>query len=68
MKSIFTMLAQLFCKHESQECITNFSDDCLIANNPKHTYRSAWRCKKCNKLIYHEEFEPSCKVVNWQAK
>lgn len=66
--SIFDLIKQLLCKHEEQECITNFHGDYINTISTKHTYRSAWRCRKCNKLIYHEELEPSCKVVNWQAQ
>ena len=69
MKPISTLIKQLLCKHTEQECITNFSGDYINnISNSKHTYRSAWRCTECNKVIYHEEICPDCKIVNWQAK
>ena len=69
MKSISTLIKQLLCNHDKQECITNFSGDYINnISNSKYTYRSAWRCVKCNKLIYHEESNPDCNIINWQAK
>ena len=69
MKPISILFKQLLCKHTEQECITNFSGDYINnISNSKYTYRSAWRCVKCNKLIYHEESNPDCNIINWQAK
>ena len=69
MKPISTLIKQLLCKHTEQECITNFSGDYINnISNSKHIYRSAWRCKDCNKVIYHEELDANCKIINWQAE
>lgn len=69
VKPISILLKQLLCKHTEQECITNFSGEYINnISNSKYTYRSAWRCVKCNKLIYHEESNPDCNIINWQAK
>ena len=68
MKPISTLIKQLLCNHDKQECITNFSGEYINAISTNKIYRSAWRCVKCNKLIYHEESNPDCNIINWQAK
>lgn len=68
MKPISILIKQFLCKHVEQECITNFYGDYIDnVSNSKHTYRSAWRCRECNKVIYHKELNPDCKLINWQA-
>ena len=60
------LLKQLRCKHQNQECMTNFYGDFIdVVSTHKKIIRSAWRCKDCGKVIYKEILGEDCKVINW---
>ena len=57
----------MFCKHQKQECLTNFHGDMInLVSTRKEIHRSAWKCKNCGKIILNGDLEPSCEVINYK--
>ena len=51
------MFKELFCRHKDLEFLGNVYGDLIdVVSTLKHINRSAWRCKRCGKFIFKEEF------------
>ena len=51
------MFKDLLCSHKDLEFLGNVYGDLIdIVSTYKQINRSAWKCKKCGKLIFKENF------------
>ena len=57
------IIKKMFCKHNEIVHVLNIHGDYINYISPiGKTYRSIWRCKKCDKFIYKEQLGPEKKV------
>ena len=60
-------IKSIFCKHKEKECLTNFNGEYInIVSTFFKTYRSAYQCKCCGKIIFDTELNLDCKTINWR--
>lgn len=58
---------QMCCNHQKGETLSNFHGDYINVISRKHIYRSAYRCRLCNKICFSEELDKNCNVINWNG-
>lgn len=60
---LISLVKQIFCEHKEQEHLMNIYGDYINYISPiNKTYRSIWKCKKCDKIIYKEILGPEKKI------
>ena len=65
--NIFTKIKQLRCKHLDCIPISNICGDFVNEISPiGKTYRCAYECLNCGKIIYKETYNDDCKIVNFK--
>lgn len=60
---LISLVKQMFCDHNEHVHLMNIYGDYINYISPiNKIYRSIWRCKRCNKIIYKEKLGPEKKV------
>ena len=60
---LISLVKQILCEHKEHDHLMNIYGDYINYISPiNKTYRSIWKCKKCDKIIYKEILGPEKKI------